>query len=133
MSSATTARFAPPERAQEVSDGIFAWIQPDGSWWINNTGFLVSSTGVVSIDSCSTVDRTRAYLRSIAFVTDLPVRTLVNTHHHGDHTFGNHLFTTATVVGHENCDRRCRRGAYPAPSLSGRPSTGARSGWLRPP
>src|SRR5580692_10419409 len=27
-------------RLQEVADGIFAYIQPDGSWWINNTGFF---------------------------------------------------------------------------------------------
>ena len=26
---------------QEVADGVFAYIQPDGTWWINNTGFLV--------------------------------------------------------------------------------------------
>ena len=36
-------RFAPPETAVEVSDGIFAYVQPDGSWWINNTGFVVGS------------------------------------------------------------------------------------------
>jgi cyclase len=31
------------------------------------------------------------------------VRTLVNTHHHGDHTHGNWLVPGATVVGHERC------------------------------
>ena len=25
----------------EVSAGIYAYVQPDGTWWINNTGFLV--------------------------------------------------------------------------------------------
>jgi cyclase len=29
------------------------------------------------------------------------VRTLVNTHHHGDHTFGNCLFRSAAIVAHE--------------------------------
>ena len=38
---------------------------------------------------------------AIAAVTRAPVRTLVNTHHHGDHTFGNCLFPGATIVGHE--------------------------------
>ncbi|GAB2596015.1 MBL fold metallo-hydrolase [Streptomyces capparidis] len=90
-----------PPRVEEVGDGVFAYIQPDGSWWINNTGFLVGGRGVVSVDSCSTVRRTRAYLDAIAAVTPQPVRTLINTHHHGDHTFGNHLFRGATIVGHE--------------------------------
>ncbi len=90
-----------PTRAEEVSEGIYAYVQPDGSWWINNTGFLVAAKGVVSIDACSTERRTRAYLQAIRRVTDRPVRTLVNTHHHGDHTFGNYLFPGATIVGHE--------------------------------
>ena len=91
---------APPQ-LQEVDDGVFAYIQPDGTWWINNTGFLVGRRGVISIDACATVRRTRAYLKAIETVTAQPVRTLVNTHHHGDHTFGNYLFSNATIVGHE--------------------------------
>ena len=90
-----------PPRVEEVSDGVFAYIQPDGSWWINNTGFLVGRRGVISVDSCSTVRRTRAYLDAIAAVTPQPVRTLINTHHHGDHSYGNFLFSGATIVGHE--------------------------------
>jgi cyclase len=88
-------------RVEEVSDGVHAYIQPDGSWWINNTGFLVGARGVVSVDACSTERRTRAYLAAISAVTPLPVRTLINTHHHGDHTFGNYLFSGATIVAHE--------------------------------
>lgn len=99
---AETSPFALPGVAREISDGIFAYVQPDGSWWINNTGFLVASTGVTAVDACSTERRTRAYLDAIARVTPLPVRTLLNTHHHGDHTFGNYLFDTATIVAHDN-------------------------------
>jgi cyclase len=92
-----------PEAARllEVADGIFAYVQPDGSWWINNTGFFVGGQGVVTVDTCSTERRTRAYLRAIASVTDRPVRTVINTHHHGDHTFGNHLFPGATIVAQD--------------------------------
>ena len=87
----------------EVSDGVYAYLQPDGSWYLNNTGFLTSDHGVISIDATSTERRTRAYLDAIATVTSQPVRTLVNTHHHGDHTYGNGLFTGATIVAHERC------------------------------
>ena len=85
----------------EVSEGIYAYVQPDGTWWINNTGFLVGPQGVISIDSCSTERRTRAYRDAIAAVTPAPVRAVINTHHHGDHTFGNCLFPTAAIVAHE--------------------------------
>jgi cyclase len=86
---------------QEVSGGIYAYVQPDGTWWINNTGFLVGPRGVISIDTCSTQRRTRAYRDAIAAVTGAPVRTVINTHHHGDHTFGNCLFPGASIIGHE--------------------------------
>ena len=90
-----------PAGAQEVGDGVFAYIQPDGSWMINNTGFLVARDGVSAIDSCATERRTRAFQDAIGRVTPAPVRTLVNTHHHPDHTAGNGLFAGAAIVAHE--------------------------------
>ena len=61
-----------PGQIQQVSDGIYAYLQPDGSWWLNNTGFLVSDTGVISVDTTSTERRTRAYLDAIETVTRQP-------------------------------------------------------------
>jgi len=98
-------QLAPPHTV-EVADGVFAYIQPDGSWWLNNTGFIVGHDAVVAIDATSTERRTRALLDAIRDITATPVRTLVNTHHHGDHTNGNCLFADATVIGH----RLCRQG-----------------------
>jgi cyclase len=103
-------------RLQEVADDIYAYIQPDGSWWINNTGFLVGRRGVVSVDACSTERRTRAYLGAIASVTGQPVRTLINTHHHGDHTHGNYLFAGATIVAHEKCRQEMLAFGPPGPA-----------------
>lgn len=85
----------------EVSPGVYAYVQPDGTWWINNTGFLAGPQGVISIDTCSTRRRTQGYLDAIASVTEAPVRAVVNTHHHGDHTFGNCMLPGAAIIGHE--------------------------------
>ena len=94
----------PPPSVEEVSDGIFAYIQLDGSWGLNNSGFLVGSDGVTVVDTCFTERRSRMFLDAIRRQTDLPLRTLVNTHHHGDHTHGNYVFLpAATIVGHELC------------------------------
>lgn len=92
-----------PPATVEVSDGVFAYVQYDGSWWINNTGFVVGDDGVIALDTCSTEKRTRAFLDAVRAVSAAPVRTLVNTHHHGDHTNGNCLVDGATIVGHRNC------------------------------
>ena len=100
---------------EQVAAGIYAYLQPDGSWYVNNTGFLVSPAGVISIDATSTERRTRAYLEAIKTITGLPVRTLVNTHHHGDHTHGNYLMAGATIVGHERCREAILATAIPPP------------------
>lgn len=93
-----------PPRLQQVRDGIFAYIQPDGGWMLNNAGFLVGTDAVTVIDTCGTEPRTKAFIAAIRSVTDKPLRTLINTHFHGDHTYGNSFFLPqATVIAHEKC------------------------------
>ena len=99
------AAHAAVEAAQlsEVAPGVYSYVQPDGTWFINNMGFVVGTDSVISIDATSTERRTRAYIDAIASVTPNPVTILVNTHHHADHTHGNYLFADATVVSHTAC------------------------------
>jgi cyclase len=98
-----TRATLPPPRTDEVADGVFAYVQPDGTWWINNCGFIAAGRQVVAIDTCSTERRTRAYLSEVERLTGRLPGLLVNTHHHGDHTNGNCLLPDATVIGHERC------------------------------
>ena len=89
---------------EEVADRVFAYVQPDGTWWINNTGFVVGDGAVLSIDTCATERRTRAMLDAVAASSGgRSPTTVVNTHHHGDHTNGNALASPATVIGHRLC------------------------------
>jgi cyclase len=99
----TDSRDLPVTVPEEVADGVWAFAQQDGSWWINTAGFVVGSDRVTSIDACATEARTRHLLDAISQVTDRPVRALVNTHAHGDHTYGNCLFDQATILAHEHC------------------------------
>lgn len=85
----------------EVGDGLFAYIQPDGTWSINNPGFIVGPDGVVSVDTCETAQRTKAYIDAVRDFTGQEIRTVVNTHHHPDHTAGNGMLPRATIIGHE--------------------------------
>ena len=118
MTHALTADDLPPPRTEEVAPGVFGFVQLDGSWGLNNTGFIVGREHVLAIDTCFTERRTRSLIDTIRGKAGArPVRTLVNTHHHGDHTFGNFLFTDATIVGHELCREAVLREAFAAHRL----------------
>lgn len=94
----------PPPEMIEVAPGAYAYVQPDGSWMINNTGVVVAGGTHVMIDTTSTEARNRALLAAVDDVAPGDPRALVNTHHHGDHTFGNWLMPPGTpIVGHVHC------------------------------
>src|SRR5690606_9137946 len=56
---------------------------------IVNTGFIVTSAGVVVIDSGPSKRYGEAMRAAIAEVTDRPVIKVLLTHHHPDHVLGN--------------------------------------------
>ncbi len=87
-----------------LGGNVHAYLQPDGGWGLNNAGILVGPDSVTLIDTAMTIPRTQR-LRDAAAAAGAgrPVRTIVNTHHHPDHTFGNALFGAATIVAHEHC------------------------------
>lgn len=103
MHSHTHSNTLDPPTVEQVAENCYAFIQPDGSWFINNTGFITSDEGVILIDTCATEQRTRAFLDSVQSITSAPIRILVNTHYHGDHTHGNYLTKPAVIIGNSNC------------------------------
>jgi cyclase len=84
----------------EIADGVYAYFQPAGGWCVNNVGVLAAPDGTVVIDTAATASRTARLRESIREIGAGPVRTLVNTHFHGDHTFGNDAFGAVTIVAH---------------------------------
>jgi cyclase len=89
----------------EVTAGVYAYIQPVGGWMVNNCGVVVDGSGTaVLIDTTSTEQRNRAVLAEVAKVAQGAPRAVVNTHHHPDHTYGNGFLPPETVViGHDRC------------------------------
>ncbi len=68
-----------------------------------HSGIVIGDDAVAVVDTCTFEDDARILLEAVASLTALPIRYVVNTHHHGDHTFGNWLFRPAAIVGHERC------------------------------
>ncbi|MEU9035634.1 MBL fold metallo-hydrolase [Streptomyces sp. NPDC048352] len=91
---------------REVAEHVYAYVQPDGGWCLNNAGLVTGGRGAgggpALIDTAATEARARALKEAVARVTPEAPRFVVNTHAHGDHTFGNRFFADrALVVAHE--------------------------------
>ncbi|MCX4821999.1 MBL fold metallo-hydrolase [Streptomyces sp. NBC_01142] len=88
----------------QIAPQVHAYVQPDGGWCLNNAGFVSDGESTLLVDTTATERRARA-LREAVLATGVPLpRTLVNTHHHGDHTYGNGVFVPeAVVIGHDSC------------------------------
>lgn len=88
----------------ELAPGVSAFIQPDGGWCLNNAGVVTDGTATLLVDTAATERRARLLARRIAESGAPAPRTVVNTHHHGDHTYGNAVFAPeATLIGHAAC------------------------------
>ena len=105
MSSAVVPAHAeiPPPAIEEVSKGIYAYIQLDGSWFLNNAGAIVGERTATVVDSTGTEARARAWHAALRQVTPNPVAALINTHAHGDHTYGNFMFAESAIIASEPC------------------------------
>ena len=92
------------QRLEELAPGVFRFAVP-GVIRLN-AGIVVGDQAVCVIESGTLPDEAAAILAAARTVSDLPVRYVVNTHFHGDHTFGNHWMRPALIVGHERCRLR---------------------------
>ena len=84
-------------RVERLAQGVYAIIHDDATdqWPHGNTGVVVSDDGVLVVDATYLPSRARADIALIRRLTDRPVRYLVNTHWHMDHTHGNEAYRDA--------------------------------------
>ena len=109
FSTSVLAAAIPATKVAKVNDRIYALLGPNDLPTKANQGYMVNSTliigdtGAIVIDTGFT-DEIGAHLaKEVAKLTNKPVKVVINTHHHGDHTFGNSAFPGAKVISSEMC------------------------------
>jgi glyoxylase-like metal-dependent hydrolase (beta-lactamase superfamily II) len=85
---------------QELADGVFRWRYP---FLDQNIGLVLGDGEALVIDTRSSHRHAAELQRDIRAVTNLPWRTVVNTHGHWDHCFGNAVFRGATIWAQAGC------------------------------
>jgi len=86
---------------QEIGNGQYAYIQPDGSWGWSNAGLVVDGEESLLVDTLFDEKLTGEMLSIMKDATGIggsDITTLVNTHANGDHTYGNGLVTKAEII-----------------------------------
>jgi glyoxylase-like metal-dependent hydrolase (beta-lactamase superfamily II) len=110
------AAFCTPATAQTQTGGpakdiVERQVAPDLTFIYDetssNSAFLVTDEGVLVIDSRQHPKDAEDTLQRIRKRTDKPVKWVINTHFHGDHTFGNQVFKAAgaTIIAHDDTAR----------------------------
>jgi cyclase len=91
-------------KVTKVSGNIYMLVGAGG-----NIGASVGEDGIVIVDDqfAPLADKIQAALKNLG-VTDKPVRFVINTHYHGDHTGGNVPFNNAgsTLIAQDNVRKR---------------------------
>ncbi len=99
--------FGPPLFAQDlgphflkIKDGIYIYGRDDiaGRDPTSNCGIIITQEGVVLIDSGPNPPDSLAILKAVKQLTSQPIRYLINTETHNDHTAGNFVFSPPAIV-----------------------------------
>ena len=110
----TQAKDAPKSdiTTQKLSEGMYMLLGPGG-----NIGVSVGEDGVFVIDDkfARFADQIIAQIKGI---TDQPIRYVVNTHYHGDHSGANAQMKAAgaVIIAHDNVRKRMGCLLYTSPS-----------------
>jgi cyclase len=87
---------------EKIADGIYYATSNGPMAAGGNHPIIINDRDVVLVDDGTTPAAARALLQDMKLITDKPVRWVVNTHFHYDHTDGNSVFgPDVEIIGHE--------------------------------
>src|SRR5689334_20976508 len=93
-----------PFTLKQVGPGVYAAIDGPEHEAGSNSGFVIGDDGVLVVDAFFTTDAARALVGEIHRLTPKPIRYVVNTHYHADHTGGDQALRDAgaVIIAHKN-------------------------------
>ena len=102
--SAASAQAPLPFVLKQVGPGVYAAIDGPEHKAGSNAGFVIGDDGVLVVDAFFNVEAAKALVGEIHRLTPKPIRYVVNTHYHLDHTGGDQALRDAgaIIIAHRN-------------------------------
>ncbi|MFL6728881.1 MAG: MBL fold metallo-hydrolase [Sphingomicrobium sp.] len=93
-----------PFTLKQLGPGVYAAIDGPEHKAGSNAGFVIGDDGVLVVDALFTPEAARALVGEIRRITPKPIRFVVNTHYHADHTGGDQVLRDAgaAIIAHRN-------------------------------
>lgn len=102
MSSNSSLGIRPyTQGLNDLGNGGYAWLQPDGGWGWSNAGLVVDGDESLLVDTLFDKPLTKTMLDSMRAAEPAAAKSigqLVNTHSNGDHCNGNELVHGADII-----------------------------------
>jgi cyclase len=96
---------------KKIKDGIYVYAQKPVD---SNASIILTQEGVVLIDSGHNPPDSQAVLKAVKQLTSQPIRFLINTEPHSDHTTGHFVFSPpAIIVAHEGATDSMKKAYNP--------------------
>ncbi len=98
----------------KIADGVYSYVDAKHATAKNsfgaNAGIIVGRDGIVVVDTLISAKEAQKFIKDIRAVSDKPIKYVVNTHMHLDHTFGNCAFAKlgAVIIGQADDKREMK-------------------------
>ncbi|WP_171016947.1 MBL fold metallo-hydrolase [Pseudalkalibacillus caeni] len=86
---------------EKLAEGVYAAMSKSGTGTWSNGGFVDTGKDVIVFDAFSTPKAAMELRAAAEKLTGKKVTYLVNSHYHGDHTFGNQVFADTVIISTE--------------------------------
>lgn len=98
----------------KIADGVYSYVDIKNSSPSNsfgaNAGIIIGRDGIVVIDTLVSSKEAKRFIKDIRAISKKPIKYVINTHYHLDHTFGNADFKRlgAVIISHTNDNKNLK-------------------------